>query len=82
MIFPSSSVRGCGLKFFEHLQPQFQLASSSVRGCGLKLKYTWQHKQLTQVILRARMWIEMSDALTVYSDGHVILRARMWIEMS
>ena len=38
--------------------------------------------QITPVILRARMWIEMSSIAMVNCRLDVILRARMWIEMT
>ena len=55
----SSSVRGCGLKLFLAWCDEYVAMSSSVRGCGLKC-YERQDIYISyNVILCARMWIEI-----------------------
>ena len=53
-----------------------------MRGCGLKSIQSRSPTVPISVILRARMWIEISWAHAHLEIISVILRARMWIEIT
>ena len=78
----SSSVWGCGLKSFPSAYSPPPFLSSSVWGCGLKYCLPRYRFLVFRVILRVRMWIEMSAAAADEGRRLVILRVRMWIEIT
>ena len=67
--------------FFHDYVLLYWLMSSSVRGCGLKSTFFRTYHIAMGVILRARMWIEITTVRPPNNRLIVILRARMWIEI-
>ena len=56
-------------------------ASSSLRGCELKYYLCSRTSSRSNVILLARMWVEMHYIFCFVQSLGVILLARMWVEM-
>ena len=78
----SSSMRGCGLKYFLLLVLWNMLGVILYARMWIEINRTSLFPASVYVILYARMWIEIMTRRYKFYVNTVILYARMWIEIS